>query len=580
MIKFLLLIISTLLIIPSSSIAKDRTIITDWYIKDFQSEIVVNKDSSITVTEKITADCGNLPDKHGIFRILPTQINTTDQGKIKTPVNLISITDFNGAPYNYSTTNSSSDHTITWKIGAADKTVSGDNYYQIKYRVDNAIRTENANFDELYWNLNGNFWDIETDQFSAIIKFPTEIQKNTSQVDYYTGLLGSKDKSLSTYAWLDDSTLQFTSTGTILPHQGITTSITFPKNIVSPYKAPLSEKYGWLAILILPIITLVICYKIWKKYGDDPEWDKTVIPEYDVPENLTPMELGVLQTNGTVKPEFITATIINFAVNGIISIEETKKEGLLNIFDSKELSFYLKNKTIDLNAPEKKILEMLFGEGLGNVETTLTEIKKRMRDNNTFSKELEKSVIEDLQIKDLIVKSGITAKKIMLPIGILMIFGFFFTIGSGFIPFSVGILISGIIIFIFSFLMPKRTLKGAEVNWKIKGFELFMDTAEKYRQQFFEKENMFEKLLPYAMVFGMTKEWIKKMEEIYGKDYFSTYHPIWYTGGTLASFDADSFTSQLNSISSSMNAVSSSASGSGGGGSSGGGGGGGGGGGW
>jgi uncharacterized membrane protein YgcG len=574
--KYLLFLLA-FLIFPKITLAAERSVITDWYIQDFQSEIVVNKDSSLTITEKITADCGNLPGKHGIFRVLPTQINTTDQGTIKTPIKLISITDFNGIPYNYTTANDYSNHTSTWKIGDANKTVKGVNYYLIKYRVDNAIRTENTNFDELYWNLNGNFCDIETDRFTAEIKFPAEINRNNAQIDYYTGAVGSKTKNLADYQWIDNNTLQFDSTGALAARQGITASVTFPKNIVAAYIVPLTEKYAWLLAIILPAITFIICFLFWKKYGDDPNIDKTIIPEFDIPENLTPLELGVLKTNGTVKPEFITATIINLAVQRIIAIEETKKEGLLNIFNSKELKFYLKNQMVELGAPEKKILGMFFG---GRLETTLSEIKKGMQTNTTFSKELEKSVLNDLQSNDLIVKSGTTAKKIMLPIGIVMIFALFFTIGLGAAPLAAGLLFSGIITIIFSLIMPKRTEKGAETNWKIKGFKLYMETAEKYRQQFNEKESIFEKFLPYAMVFGMTKLWIKKMGEIYGKDYFTNYHPAWYAGGAFANFDADSFTSQLNSISSSISSVYSSASGASGGGSSGGGGGGGGGGGW
>ncbi|MCP5939972.1 DUF2207 domain-containing protein, partial [Klebsiella pneumoniae] len=68
--------------------------------KDFQTSITVNKDSSLSITEDIIADAGNLPDKHGIFRTLPTQVNT-DKGVFKTPIELVSITDFNGAPRRY-----------------------------------------------------------------------------------------------------------------------------------------------------------------------------------------------------------------------------------------------------------------------------------------------------------------------------------------------------------------------------------------------------------------------------------------------------------------------------------------------
>jgi uncharacterized membrane protein len=108
-----------------------------------------------------------------------------------------------------------------------------------------------------------------------------------------------------------------------------------------------------------------------------------------------------------------------------------------------------------------------------------------------------------------------------------------------------------------------------------------METAEKYRQQFYEKENIFEKFLPYAMVFGIAKLWAEKIKEIYGQEYFDSYHPVWYVGaGDFSSFDAASFTESLNSITTSISSNVSSGSGSGGGGFSGGGGGGGGGGGW
>ena len=122
--------------------------------------------------------------------------------------------------------------------------------------------------------------------------------------------------------------------------------------------------------------------------------------------------------------------------------------------------------------------------------------------------------------------------------------------------------------------MSRVSKKGAETIWKIKGFQLFMNTAERYRAAFNEKENIFEKLLPYAIAFGLTKKWIEATKKIYGTEYINSYHPVWYAG-TLGSFDVGSLSSAITSV---ANAVqSSSSSGSGG---SGGGGGGGGGGGW
>lgn len=51
-----------------------KIFITNWCIEDFKSEIVVNKDSSLLITEKISADADDLPNEHGIFRVLPTEI--------------------------------------------------------------------------------------------------------------------------------------------------------------------------------------------------------------------------------------------------------------------------------------------------------------------------------------------------------------------------------------------------------------------------------------------------------------------------------------------------------------------------
>jgi uncharacterized membrane protein len=128
--------------------------------------------------------------------------------------------------------------------------------------------------------------------------------------------------------------------------------------------------------------------------------------------------------------------------------------------------------------------------------------------------------------------------------------------------------------------MPKRTLLGTETNWKIKGLRLYMETAEKARQQFYEKEHIFETLLPAAIVFGMTKEWVAKMKEIYGEEYFANYHPAWFVASDMGGFDTESFSAHLTSLSTSIASNTGTASGSGGSGSSGGGGGGGGGGGW
>lgn len=569
-----LMALATMLIIPGEASAR-RSDAFNWYIEDFKTQIVVNKDSSLTITENILADCGNAQGKHGIFRILPTVINTTS-GRIKTPIKLISITDFEGRPYEYAESYSLTDKTIVWKIGDPNKTVSGENSYRIKYTVQNAVRTENSKkFDELYWNLNGNYWDLEIDNLSADIIFPSEINESNASISYYAGYAGDKGISLANYQWIGGNTLEFKSTRPMKAKEGITASIAFPKNIVTPYKAGLLDylnfEYFWF---LIPILVFIICYKIWRKYGDDPDFKKTVIAEYAPPEELTLLEVGMLQTNGALKQEFITGSIVSLAVTGFIKIGEVVEKGM--IFDSKDYEISKTDISPDekLSRAEQKIYSKLFV--LGD-SVKLSSLKNKFY---TVNKEVEDSVLNSLDSKGLIEKTGAKIKGFFIVAGVVLVFGgIYFMDASLFL--RANLIVSGIIITIFGAIMAKRTLAGAEMNWKIKGFKLYMDTAEKYRQEFYEKENIFEKYLPYAIVFGITSQWISKMKDIYGAEYFSTYHPVWY-GGQMSGggFDADGFSKSISGLSSAIAASTSSPSGQGGGGSSGGGGGGGGGGGW
>jgi hypothetical protein len=535
-----------------------RQNVTNWYVQNFDSQIVVNKDSSLDITEKITADCGQAVGKHGIFRILPEQINLATGETIKTPVKLLSITDLSGQPLKYTSSENSND-TVTWKIGDPDKTVQGVNYYQIHYLVGNAIRFGNPDFDELYWNLSGNFWDLEIDKFHADITFPSEVNSSKSAVEYYTGGLGSKSKSLANFYWKTPNILAFDSTGTLALGQGITASVTFPKNIFTPYQPGFWEKYAMLFFAAIPIVVFLICFYFWWKYGRDPKVKKTVIAEYEAPGDLAPMELGMLMKNGGFSNDFVTAEIINLAVKGLIGIKE--KNDKILFFTSKDYEFSRKKNEAEeakLNSSQKNILSDLFEKG---------ELVKLSSLKNSFYKsvkEIEKDVKESLIGKNLITKTGGVLRVIFSVAGIFLMF-ISFPSGSSSFSFAASLFLSGLIIFIFSFVMPKRTLAGAELNWQIKGFKLFMETVDKNRAAFYEKENIFEKFLPYAIIFGITGLWIKKMKEIYGEEYFANYAPAWYVG-SVAGFNADSFTSTMDSLSSSISSNTSAPSGSGGGG--------------
>ena len=127
--------------------------------------------------------------------------------------------------------------------------------------------------------------------------------------------------------------------------------------------------------------------------------------------------------------------------------------------------------------------------------------------------------------------------------------------------------------------MTQRTAAGRDLLQHTLGFRLYMTTAEKYRQQFAAKAEIFTQLLPYAIVFGCVTMWAKAFE---GIDTSAT--NAWYVG--TGPFQAALLSSSLQSMNANISSAiafspsSGSSSGFGGGGFSGGGGGGGGGGSW
>ncbi|HLB22486.1 MAG TPA: DUF2207 domain-containing protein, partial [Dehalococcoidia bacterium] len=137
----------------------------------------------------------------------------------------------------------------------------------------------------------------------------------------------------------------------------------------------------------------------------------------------------------------------------------------------------------------------------------------------------------------------------------------------------------GVMVFLTSSWMSKRTAAGSEALRRTLGFRLFIETAEKRRQEFNEKANIFAEYLPYAIVFGSVEKWARAFSDI---DTMPSTQS-WYVGPAI--FSAPDFSRSLESFSSSVTSVIASTPGSSGGsgfsgGSSGGGGGGGGGGSW
>ncbi len=538
--------------------ANARSNINTWYIKDFKTEIVVEEDSSLLITEKITADCG-LSRRHGIFRVLPITMTTINEEEVITPIDLISITDFEGNPHKYQTIRDAFYGTITWKIGDENVYVTGENYYKIKYRVHNVIHD-----DTLHWNLLGSFWDLEIDNFEAEIIFPKNVFIENEDISYYGGLLGEKRQDTASYKITEDNSAVFSSERGFKRKEGLTASIKLPEGRFSfnPSFLMLLRIYGSYLFFLFPIITLLISFSLWKKHGKAYE-HKGHIRQFSGPEGVSPALAALIYQNKKFTPNIIAGTIINLAVTGFLKIEEEEKKILL--LNKKETYLERLKKEDPTCEIEKLIINGLFN---GKERISLKEIRESFSKRFLEIKEKSKKLLLD---ENFFYKKSSQLKTINLVISIIFLVGGFFSFFALNLFFGANLFVSGAILFFFGLISQKRTKKGLEICLHMKGLREYMNTAEKERQIFYEEEGIFEKLLPYAIIFNMTKRWIKKVESIRGEEYLLGYHPVWYTGSSMQSFNVTSLTSTISGISSQVSSGTSGGAGGGGGGGGGGG---------
>lgn len=544
-------------------------------IISFQSEIKIKKNATAQITETINYDFNSIK-KHGIFRKIPS-IKKNKQGqRFKLKYNLISVKDENGNPYKYTT--SYQDENWVIKIGDPKKTITGSHTYLITYTVLGNI-TYFSDHDEFYWNATGNDWQVPILSAQVTYLLPDDIPEPTKAV-CYTGSYQSSSQNC-TIEKLSSSTFRITTQKPLSPYEGLTTDVSFPINIIAYVEPEKIEEFtlpfwAWTIIVLLAFIyyflTPLIVIFLYLKYGRDPKVGIPVRAWYDPPKDKTNRKLTAAET-GTLLDEYvddkeITATIVSLAIKGYLKIEVKTKKGFLGT--KKTFAFYKKKQFANdssLCRHEKIILNRLF-EGNNKFVTTKDLKETFYLTANKFKKNLYQKMVD----LGFFLKDPEKTRKTYYTIAILTLF--------------TGNILLAVTCLIFARAMPKKTLFGAKQNNVAKGLKNFLTSQE--RQLEFQAQNwyFFEKLLPFAIAFGVEKVWAERFKDL------KFTPPDWYDDPDFSrSFNTLVFTNSLRSSlspvqaasrppSTSTTSTSGFSSGFGGGGFSGGGGGGGGGGSW
>ena len=614
--KFLVLLLGlALLLFPSYASAQE------YIIESFDSNVSLQKDTSLAVTE--TIDVNFSVSKHGIFRNIP--VTYSAKGKtIRAKLDVISVTNKSGVPYEYQVSRSGGDVVI--KIGDPDFSVTGPVSYVIKYQITKIVQRFDTH-DEIYWNVTGSNWDTGILKSTASVSSPFA---KITQLECFSGVVRTQQKYCK--AGIVAGNAEFVSTDLLGPGRDFTIVVGLNKQNELAFPGPLQNIIGFVFDnwgYVASILPFGLLGYFWYRRGRDRRYvsdnvyyepsQKEVITRplfarehlpmvYHPINGLSPAQVGTI-VDERVHISDIIAEILELARLGLIKIKRYELKALLG--KDSEYAFIRTDKRQDevtLADYQKDILKELFRsqiihKSISTVDEVFSDMPDVKKEADELLKkdkymilsalkdhfyeglpEIKKKLYENMQTSGFFEEDPEKTRAKWLGIGFAvylvgyLVVNLFVATSGNFGPF-VPLIASIIPSFFAVFSMPRRTPAGYALYRQIKGLKYYLKVG-KWRHQIAEKHLFIEEILPLAVALGVVDKLAQDMKELELKP------PSYVSGFAAATFYSD-FSGFTNSSSGTLVSAPgggsggwSGGSGFGGGGGAGGGGGGGGGGSW
>lgn len=537
-----LLFVALIFFFPQISFAQD----TGWVINTFRDELTVEKNGEVKITELIAVDFNTL-EKHGMYRDIPYVYESN--GKSTYTDLIINSIMQDGSPVAYHVYDNGTYKRI--QIGDSNHTISGKHAYVLTYTEKGILRSF-TDHDELYWNITGNNWSVPIQQAVGIVHL---LNAPVVKTTCYEGILGSSTSCTNS---IHNGDGYFFSERRLEPGEGLSIVAgykkgSFPILVIEKPKSFFEQLFSGtssVVMLLLSVLSVGFVMRRWYTAGRDSLEQgigDTVVVEYTPPEKLRPAEIGVLMDEKADTLD-VTATVIDLTTRGYMTITQQPKKWLFGKTDY--LLKRTKKNDNDLLPYESLLLDRLFAD---EDETEMSNLKDSFY---TDLKDVKKALYKDMMDKKLFIGNPESIRNTYLAFGIIII-----VIGGIVVPaaasagfvyiadIAIAAIISGIALLFVSRSMARRSAQGHELYRRVKGYREFIDHVEQYRQKFFEKENMFNEVLPYTIVFGLTKKFADAMKDMGVQNI----QPYGYYG--LQPFSASTFTSSVNTFSNSFSSA-------------------------
>ena len=557
--------------------------------------------STLRTVETFVANFATPTRTRDLVRNIPITYGGTDAfdpRRVDTQLHIVSVTDENGDPVFWETYDAGSG---IYGMYLDDDTYKQGRYtYVIEYTQQDVTRHfDDSDVDEFYWDVNGTDWAQPFGEITATVHLGDGLAGAlTGDATCYRGEYGS-DATCPIEVEGDTVSVAETEVGS---YQNVSLAIGFASGTFTPGQTveqhPIVTLLPWLLLGVIALIVVAIVILRRTRWAHAPGRG-IVVAQYEGPEVI-----GVLPAAaflGTPN-RGLPAQFVQFAVQGIARLLDNPEER-----ESKRYSLELLDRgAAAVDRDDDLAMKKLFGK-IGDNEVLVLDRNNRKLGDRIASLLTQAAAVP--KARGLVAKGTSPITKLLRWTAFACFAGGWFIVfwagnagvANGVLTLQlVAIILGALIVIGFGGVPERRTALGSEVREHLLGLREYLTIAEEDRLKVLQSPQgaqrsrvnpndpvavvkLYEKLLPWAIVWGVEGEWSKVLGEHYAQTQTEPSNLQFSSGfsalsGFATSVATTSFQQTVTSSSySSSGGGSSFSSGSSGGGFSGGGGGGGGG---
>jgi Predicted membrane protein (DUF2207) len=460
-----------------------------------QVALKVERDGKLTVSEKVTVPAGRSANRTAPLRLTAgpdtERVYTVTQPKVTG----------NGSA-------SADDQNLTVHLGAGESTIS--------YVVDGAVADQGSHEDVRWQVASG--WDVTIDRLTVSVVTPAEPQSITC-------LAGDPDSTTAcALSQIGEGGVPTAEQDTLTPGQRVDFAIGLPNGSVPVNERveatdtlatafALTPETG-IGLLVLVVLLLLGFGLLWYSRGRDAKALAGDVGAVEVlvrdadghvafasPDGVLPGQVGTV-IDEHVDVVDVTATVIDLAVRNYLWIDEVP--GGTGVLDWRIVR---RNPADDALTPyEKAVYDSLLGDA---DQVQLSQLR---------GKGVDLAAVRDALYSDVVAKDWFARRPDtersrwwwggvgIVALGIVLTVVLALTIGHAVLGLAV--VVGGAALAAGARSMPARTRRGSALLHQVRGLLTYLTTVSLTDIPDSDREMVFSRSLPYAVVLGQTDRWL------------------------------------------------------------------------